>query len=303
MNLRAQLGFGVNSLEAVRSMVAVGRPASLRDILTRYRQPIVIDEPLVTPDGIALGGHHTITLGRDGSVRHHGHMRATGFPSFTFGVRTVLVNDAGIPAVAAASGRVHGTNELGDRVSSWDQSEPNPLVALHWAAMKRSRPETSINRDADFFGTIGDVLGFVGSLVAGAIVAGPAGVCIVLGVHTADLAGVDEQLGIAGLAGVAVAGGVLVVFGPGAIIPAIVAGAAAGTAVELSIKHRPMRGDEPAFARTRLRAHLAGRPDRVDQSARSRKASLHHSQHRRCDPCQSRRRLRQSGGLPRLRRP
>ena len=202
----------------------------------------------MTPDGVALGGHHTITLGRDGSVRHQGHMRATGFPSFTFGVRTVLVNDAGIPAVAAASGRVHGTNEPGDRDSSWDQSAPNPLVALHWAAMKRSRPETSINRDADFFGAIGDVLSFVGSLVGGAIVAGPAGVCIVLGVHTADLAGIDEQLGTAGLAGVVVAGGVLVVFGPGAIIPAIAAGAAAGIAVELTIKHRSMTGAERAFA-------------------------------------------------------
>lgn len=248
MSLRAQLSSGVNSLEAVRSIVGVGRPASLRDILARYQQPIVIDEPLVTPDGIALGGHHTITLGRDGSVRHQGHMRTTGFPSFTFGVRTVLVNDAGVPAVAIASGRVHGTSELGDRVSTWDQSAPNPLVALHWAAMKRSRPETSINRDADFFGTIGDVLGFVGSLAIGAVVAGPAGVCIVLGVHTADLAGFDEHLGIAGLAGVAVAGGVLVVFGPGAIIPAIVAGAAAGTAVELAIKHRPMEAPERAFA-------------------------------------------------------
>jgi len=231
-------------------MVGVSRPASLREILTRYREPIVIDEPLVTPDGIALGGHHTITLGRDGSVRHQGHMRATGFPSFTFGVRTVLVNDAGIPAVAVASGRVHGFNEPGDRESAWDQSEPNPLVAWHWAAMKRARPETSINRDVDFFGTIGDVLVFVGSLAGGAIVAGSAGVCIVLGIHTADLAGVDEHLGIAGLAGVTVAGGVLVVFGPGAIIPAIAAGAAAGTAVELSIKHRPMteRPTERAFA-------------------------------------------------------
>jgi hypothetical protein len=248
MSLRAELGFGVNSIEAVRSLVGVGRPASLQDILIRYRQPIVIDESLVTPDGVPLGGHHTITLERGGSVRHQGHMRATGFPSFTFGVRTVLVNDAGIPAVATASGRVHGTNEPGDREFSWDQSGPNPLVALHWAAMKRSRPETSINREADFFGTIGDVLGFASTLIGGAIVAGPAGVCIVLGVHIADLAGIDEQLGTAGLAGVAVAGGVLVVFGPGAIIPAVAAGAAAGIAVETAIQHRPMTAEQRAFA-------------------------------------------------------
>src|SRR5215475_1792602 len=133
MNLRAELGFGVNSLEAIRSMVNVGRPASLHDIVIQYRQPIVIDEALVTPGGVPLGGHHTITLEHDGRVRHQGHMRATGFPSFTFGVRTVLVNDAGIPAVATASGRVHGTNEPGDREFTWDRSAPNPLVGLHWA--------------------------------------------------------------------------------------------------------------------------------------------------------------------------
>jgi hypothetical protein len=90
MKLRAQLGLGVTSLEAVRAMTGVDRPASLQRILGQYREPIVFDEPLVTPDGIALGGHHTITLLRDGSFRHQGHMRATGFPSFTFGVRTVL---------------------------------------------------------------------------------------------------------------------------------------------------------------------------------------------------------------------
>lgn len=249
MNVRTELGFGVNSLETVRAIVGIERPAALRDILVRYREPIVIDEPLITPDGIALGGHHRITLERDGRVRHQGHMRATGFPSFTFGVRTILINDVGTPAVATASGRVHGTNEFGDRESAWDQSSLNPLVALHWSAMKRSRHETSINRESDFFGTIGDVLGFVGTLAIGGLVAGPAGVCIMLGIHTADAAGLDEHLGIAGLAGVAVAGGVLVVFGPGAIVPAIVAGAVAGTAFELSIQHRPMTGPERDFAK------------------------------------------------------
>ena len=49
----------MGSLEAVRAMVGVGRPASLRDILTRFREPIVFDEPLVTAGAVALGGHHT----------------------------------------------------------------------------------------------------------------------------------------------------------------------------------------------------------------------------------------------------
>jgi hypothetical protein len=45
MSLRAQLGLGVDSLEALRSLVGVDRPASVREMLIRYRQPIVIAEP------------------------------------------------------------------------------------------------------------------------------------------------------------------------------------------------------------------------------------------------------------------
>src|SRR6516225_8624059 len=149
MNLRAEMGLRVSSIEAIRSMAGVGRPASLRDILARYRNPIVFDEPLVTPDGIALGGHHTITLERNGRFRHQGHMRATGAPSFTFGVRTVVSDGSGSPAVFAANGRVHGTVELGDRESSWDQTGSNGLIALNWSRFKRARAQTEINRAAD----------------------------------------------------------------------------------------------------------------------------------------------------------
>lgn len=248
MTLRAQLGPTVRSVEAIRSIVGVPRPASVRDILVRYREPIVFDEPLVTADGVALGGHHTVTLERNGGFRHQGHMRATGFPSFTYGVRTVLANEAGVPAVVAASGRVHGTNEVGDRESSWDQTGREGLVEWHWASMKQARSETSINHDADFFGTVGDVLSFAGTLAAGGIVAGPAGVYLMLGIHAADAAGLDEGVGVGGLAGVAVAGGVLVIFGPTAIVPALVAGAAAGIAVEAAIRHSPMSDAQRAFA-------------------------------------------------------
>jgi hypothetical protein len=246
MSLRTDLGPGVGSVEAIRSLVGIDRPASVRDILARYREPVVVDEPLVTADGVALGGQHRITLARDGSFRHQGHMRATGFPSFAFGVRTVLDGGEGVPAVFAASGRVHGRNEPGDRESAWDQTGRNGLAAYHWARIKGARPRTEINHDADWFGTIGDVFTFVGTLVVGSVVAGGAGVCLVLGIHAADAAGVE--LGAAGLAGVAVTGGVLLVFGPGAIVPAIAAGVAAGSVVELSIKHRAMTDPEIQFA-------------------------------------------------------
>jgi hypothetical protein len=243
MNLRAELGLGVNSIEAIRSMVGVGRPASLRVILNRYREPIVFDEPLVTPDGVALGGHHTITLEHDGHFRHQGHMRATGFPSFTFGVRTVLSNDAGVPAVLAANGQVHGTNEPGDRESAWDQSGQNGLIALHWAQMKVARPQTAIDRDADFFGAVGDVLSFVGGLAAGGIVGGPGGRLHRTGYSRCRT---HRNRSTSGNCGTRRRGRRRrsARCAPGAIVPAIAAGAVAGTAVELSIKHRPMTGSD-----------------------------------------------------------
>jgi hypothetical protein len=177
-------------------------------------------------------------------------MRATGFPSFQYGVRTVMAGRSGTPFIAAASGRVHGTNEFGDRESSWDESGESPGVALYWAALKGADHTTDVSFESDFFGTFGDVAAFVATLAGGSFVAGSVGVCFVLGIHAADAVGLDEALGTAGLAGVIVAGGILVVFGPGAIVPAIVAGVAAGVAVELALKHRRLtdRPEEVAFA-------------------------------------------------------
>ena len=260
MNLRAEVGPDVRSMEKIRSMTGVARPASLQDVLVRYREPIVFDEPLITPDGVALGGHHTITIQRDGRFRHEGHMRATGFPSFTFGVRTLIVNDAGVPLLIGAGGRVHGFNEPGDRESTWDEADHNDLIALHWDAIKRARADTSIDRETDIFGAFGDVASFVASLAVGAVFAGPAGVCIVLGAHAANAVGLDEDLAVGGLPGLAVTGGVLLVFGPSAIIPALVAGAAVGVAFELALKHRPMTVPEREFA-----AKVFGRTLPVDR--------------------------------------
>src|SRR5512132_2417904 len=143
-NLIDEIGAGITSLEFVRSQLKVALPVSVKDLLARYREPIVIDEPLVTPDGVALGGHHTISLERTGRCRHEGHMRATGFPSFRFGVRTVVAG-AGTPFVTAASGEVHGSNEPGDRESLFDQSEVNSGVELYWASLKGAHHDTEVN--------------------------------------------------------------------------------------------------------------------------------------------------------------
>lgn len=257
-NIIDEIGPGVTSLEFVRSRLGMNRPVSVKEMLLRYRDPIIIDEPLTTPDGVALGGQHKITLERAGHFHHEGHMRATGFPSFRYSMRTAVNEASGAPIVFAESGEVHGTNEFGSRESSWDKSGENGGIAQYWALLKGAEHNTEVTFETDFFGSIGDVAAFVGRLAAGALVAGPVGVCFVLGVEAADAAGLDETVGTAGLLGVAVASGVLIVFGPSAIVAAIVAGAAVGVAVELALKHRKLtdRPEEVAFAENVFRGTL-----------------------------------------------
>jgi hypothetical protein len=170
-NVIDEIGPGITSIEFVRERLNMARPASLTAMLAKYAEPIVIDEPLVTDDGVALGGHHTITLERTGRSRHQGHMRATGFPSFRFGVRTV-VGPLDSRFVAAAAGEVHGTNELGDRESSRDDIDDANGFIQYWALLKGTTHTTDANFESDFFGDIGDVATFVATVAGGALVAG-----------------------------------------------------------------------------------------------------------------------------------
>lgn len=246
MGLRAALGPGVGRIEDARAATGLVRPVGLRELLARYGEPIVIDEPLVTTDGVALGGQHHIELRREGRFVHDGHARATGFPSFDYAVRTVIGEQFGAPVVLGAHGRVHGTNEFGDREDRWHQEGDNHLLTLHWAKIKRAPVVTTFNHDTDIFGDVGDALAFVAAVAGGFVVAGPAGVCIVLGLEAALAAG--AQLGIGGLAGVGVAGGILLVFGPAAIAIAVIAGVAAGAIVDSMVRQRPLTDEEFAFA-------------------------------------------------------
>ena len=248
MSVRQQLGMGVESLEQVRTVLGMPRPASLRDLLARYALPVEFDAPLITPDGVPLGGHHSIRLERNGTYRYTGTVNASGFPSYDYGVRVTIGAESGSPAIVAASGHVSGTNETGDRKSSWDKSDTNNLLALRWIDFKNAQFNVEFIRDADLFGDIGDVLTFVGELIGGWAVSGASGVCIMLGIDAADATGIDEQVGIGGLVGVGVAAGTLVIFGQGAIVGALVAGAAAGIAVELALKHRQLTDAEFEFA-------------------------------------------------------
>jgi hypothetical protein len=226
-----------------------------------YVREVVFDEPIVTGSGAALGGHHRLTVRRDGGYRYQGHFRATGFPSFDVAILTTLgytipipgsPTAAGAQVAFAARGRVHGTNEPGDREHSWDSQGSSPLLAAEWHGVRQGRVNSRLEFDTDWFGPAGDVVGFLAQVIAFGATFGAAGVAIVVAGEAADLLNL-EQLVLPGFVGVVVAGGAAFVLGPGALYPAFLVGAAVTAAL---VGQRHMTDAEKAFADTVFRRTL-----------------------------------------------
>jgi hypothetical protein len=253
IDCRSVFGHAAASFEDVRASVGLARPASVRHMADLYGQDVVFDEPIVTSDGVALGGHHRLTIRRNGSFRYQGHFRATGFPSFDVAIVTTVgyaIPIPGVPTPAAAQvafaarGSVHGTNEPGDREHSWDQEGFAPLLAAEWQGVRIGRLNRRLEFDTDFFGPAGNVVSFLTQVVALGATFGAAGVAIVIVGEAADLLDL-EQIVLPGMVGVVFAAGAAYVLGPSALIPAFVVGAAVSASL---IKQRHLTAEEIRFA-------------------------------------------------------
>ena len=253
IDCRPVFGHAGASFENVRGSLGLPRPASVRQMAGQFLEDLVFDEPIVTADGVALGGHHNLRIRRDGSFSYQGHFRATGFPSYEVAIvttvgYTVPVPDSATPAAAqvafAARGRVHGTNEPGDREHRWDSAGQLPILASEWHGVRQGRLNHQLEFDTDWFGPAGDVASFLGQVVAFGATFGAAGVAIVVAGEAADLLDL-EQLVLPGLVGVLVSGAAAYVLGPGVLIPAFLVGAAVTAAL---VKQRHMTDEEKAFA-------------------------------------------------------
>jgi hypothetical protein len=253
LKLLDTFGHSGHSLEQVRASLGLARPVTVRHLAEVLTGDVVFDEALVTDDGIALGGHHTLTLGHDGSYRYQGRLRATGFPSFDVAIVTTLGYSIDVPDSAeraaaqiafAAHGRVHGTNEPGEREFRWDQQGVQPLLRAEWHAVRVGRLSSKLQFDTDWFGPAGNIASFLAQIVAMGATFGAAGVAIVLVGEAADLLDI-EQLVLPGFVGVLASAGAGFVFGPGLMIPAFIVGAAVTVA---TVKQRHLSASEAAFA-------------------------------------------------------
>jgi hypothetical protein len=254
-SLLSAFGEAATSGEHCRDVLGIPRPASLRRMFDTNTQPVTLSESLVTSDGVALAGEHSITLRPDGSMKYTGSFRATGFFSYNVSLVTRIIGADGVVAILAANGSVHGTNEAGDRTSAWVQESVSPLLATHWLAFRKAHLEHDLQFDTNFFGTIGEVAAFLGKAVATAATGGTLGVVILLGAEAIDGLG-GQEFALPGLVGLAFAGGTLAVFGTGALLPATVVGIAAGAVTAAMVRQRRLTDAEVAFANQVYRGTL-----------------------------------------------
>ncbi|MFG3191069.1 serine/threonine-protein kinase [Streptomyces omiyaensis] len=237
------------SLREVADGVGAERPVSAREVLRRLDavpSEVRLAEPVTT--GTALGGRAEMVLRSNGTYTSTGHMRATGFPSFAFVVQPTVEGGGGrFRALAVHQGRVFGTDTPGDRQRNWSEDGRNEAVRQNWLTFARDarltvRKEWEVS---GVLGTLGDIATAVAQFVGAAAVTGSGGMAaaLVIGSRLGEAA--HEPWPFPGLpAGVTIASGVLLVFGPAAIVPAL----AAGVAVEALVDHRPLSTEEEAFA-------------------------------------------------------
>jgi hypothetical protein len=141
---------------------------------------------------------------------------------------------------------VFGSDTPGARQRDWSQPGTNPAIKEHWRSL-RGGAGIGYNMHADIGGVLGgalDVLTFAVKGVIAYVAIGPYGWVVLVG---NELAGMDAQIGAPStLAGVLVAGGILLIVGPYGLVPAIVAGVAVAALVD--VRHRAMYQWERAFA-------------------------------------------------------
>ena len=236
------------SVRGLASLLGVSAPFGLRALIDRLRfvEHVTTDQPINTDDGSAINGHVTIVLRSDGSYVFSGYMRATGAFSYHYGVQA-WVNTSEGPIIAAQNvGRVFGTDTPGHRQHDWNEPGNNYGIKLHWHSI-RNGAALGYHMDAEISGVLGaakDVLLFAVKGIVGTIVLGPVGWFVLIGSELADM---DAKIGSPDiLAGILVAGGVLLIVGPFGLVPAVVAGVV--TASLADVRHRPIHPDEIAFA-------------------------------------------------------
>jgi hypothetical protein len=236
------------STRELAALLGLNPPVTMQTIVNRLHQveSISLDKAIHTDDNAPLNGRVAFVVRSDGTYVFSGHMRATGIPSYHYGVQAWVASGDGTVVAAQQRGRVFGTDTPGSRQRNWSEPGTNLGIKEHWRSL-RAGAGLGYKLHAEISGVLGgavDVLNFAIKGIAANIVLGPYGWVVLIG---NELFGMDAQLGAPNtLAGILVGGGTLLIVGPFGLVPAIVAGAAAAALVD--VKHRKMNAEERTFA-------------------------------------------------------
>jgi len=236
------------SVRGLANLLGVTPPFGLRSLIDRlhFVEEVSPDQSINTDDDTPINGYAKIVLRSDGSYLFTGHMRATGFPSYHYGVQAWVNSSEGSIVAAQNVGDVYGTDTPGDNLDNWNQPGSNAGIKLHWHSIRQGSA-LGYHMDAKItgvLGTAGDILLFAVKGIAASAIFGAPGWFVLIGSELADM---HVKIGSPDiLAGILVAGGTLLVVGPYGLVPALVAGAAAASLVD--VRHRPIHADERAFA-------------------------------------------------------
>jgi hypothetical protein len=240
------------SLRALADLFHLPPPSPLSAIIGKLSAPEAVDltAQIVTSDGVPLGGSVTFTLRSDGTYTFKGDMRATGFPSYHFGLQAYVIGSENVRLAAMSSGQVYGTDTPGDRQRNWQDDLSSAIIKSNWSSI-RNNARLEYRLDANISGVTGalsDILKVALEAVAANAVVGLGGMLVVLGSELGAATG--AKIGTPGvLAGAAVIGGMVMIFGPGFVFPAIVAGVDVGRVVDSDIKSKALQQDAIDFAR------------------------------------------------------
>ena len=243
------------SVRALARSVSAPAPVRLSHLIDLLSAPRILHADITTPAGTALGGQVDVTLFNDGRYSFNVHMHDSGWDPYTFRVRCAVQSPGGLTLLFQTSGHTDGTgsNPLGhvNREFHHNENGRNPLIQLYWGDLRTA--SMSVSKSYDDAGVLHAIEDIAKDLLVFLIadVTFGAGLALVI----AASAEIDNALdasfvGPGGLVGVVVAGGVIWVFGPSAIIAAVVAGVAAGAITDALIKHRQITAEEYRFAST-----------------------------------------------------
>lgn len=259
MNSLRQLAFSSQTPPDTASVRTLGKQAfmpsdiSLLALLKVLTSPVHLQAEVVTPTGTALGGNVDIFLAFEGTYTFQVHMHDSGFDPYDFRVRCAVSSPSGLVLLFQVSGHTDGTGStvLGEPERDFDHDEPgsNPLIQAYWLDVRTS--SMSVNKSYDDSGllhTVEDIAkDLVGFLIADVTLGVGLALVICVSAEISNAVGANF-VGPGGLVGIAVAGGLVWMFGPAALIPAIVAGVAAGAVTDAVVAHKQLTEEQYQFA-------------------------------------------------------